>query len=422
MLFFIKCAIKFSINAGLMFLMFTSIHEFKLLVDNIFELEKFLFFFKNPSELEKKQFFYEFENYTYYYRNDKIYFDVICQEIRSNIFNPCLSTKVCDLTGALLLFFDVLKKKHALNYNSIVLASQLITNFLFLSFEVKITTENNDIDLQWVWQYTVIESLKDFLVNFQLFYNNGQLFFNEKNLIYKRWFFFILKLLIKKQLLLEKSFFKKKKTLVFLSLKNFNLLYYNLKVFLIEPEIINFNGCFYFCGQHFLSLKKIFNENKFSNDYFKLKDFDFLKKIKSLAYHINWDFYNFIIKQLEKKFNCTEIELEQTIFMCYKNINETQQKNNNFNAFILYLQFLQIKKQFFNRVDSFYLSYFFDFRGRVYSYSCISPIGSKLFRYLYFYNYYSTNDLKNVNLDFISNDIIELIRNNKMIDFVGEEN
>ena len=47
----------------------------------------------------------------------------------------------------------------------------------------------------------------------------------------------------------------------------------------------------------------------------------------------------------------------------------------------------------------FFLSYFFDFRGRIYSDSVISPIGNRIFRFLYNYGLYDNADLQ-INQEF----------------------
>jgi hypothetical protein len=46
-------------------------------------------------------------------------------------------------------------------------------------------------------------------------------------------------------------------------------------------------------------------------------------------------------------------------------------------------------------INGFYLAYFLDFRGRVYSHSIISPVGNRIFRFLYSYGQYSNDDLSN---------------------------
>ena len=45
----------------------------------------------------------------------------------------------------------------------------------------------------------------------------------------------------------------------------------------------------------------------------------------------------------------------------------------------------------------------FDFRGRIYPRSCISPTRPKLFRYLYFYGYYINEEIQNLKIKNINN-------------------
>jgi hypothetical protein len=74
-----------------------------------------------------------------------------------------------------------------------------------------------------------------------------------------------------------------------------------------------------------------------------------------------------------------------------------QKKNSEYYNLLI---FFYLKKYNLIFKKSFYLSYFFDFRGRVYSDSPISPVGNKIFRLLYNYGVYSDEELGFLNTSF----------------------
>lgn len=96
-----------------------------------------------------------------------------------------------------------------------------------------------------------------------------------------------------------------------------------------------------------------------------------------------------LFNEIENKKSEEEIENEKKIF----------QKEHS--KILIYYLFDQIKKKL-NQIDEFYLSIDFDFRGRFYPKSCISPTGNKIFRFLYYYGYYSKEELKKIDVKNIS--------------------
>jgi hypothetical protein len=160
-------------------------------VKNIFELENTLIketlsnFDQNTPEY--KEYVREFDIYTHMYVHNKNYFDelTLCVFDKALILNNKLTEK--QLLNSFLSLFSDLKKKKKLIFNEKLFLSQLIVNIILHSFDLCNPLLNKD-DISHInskkHQYETIEFIKEKLINFQLFYFNGE-FINLKENVYK---------------------------------------------------------------------------------------------------------------------------------------------------------------------------------------------------------------------------------------------
>lgn len=92
-----------------------------------------------------------------------------------------------------------------------------------------------------------------------------------------------------------------------------------------------------------------------------------------------------VFNEFNKKQTKEDTEIKKKIF---------QQK---YSKLLKYCLFLEIHKKLKN-FSSFYLGLYFDFRGIIYTKSCMSPMRNKIIKLLYFYGYYTKNELKSINI------------------------
>jgi hypothetical protein len=94
-------------------------------------------------------------------------------------------------------------------------------------------------------------------------------------------------------------------------------------------------------------------------------------------------------------------------------INVYNNQKSCLNKYYNYLVFLSLEN-IFKDITYFYLTYALDFRGRVYSNSFISPMGNKLFRYIYTYGEYLKEDIEKVDL-YLQTNIKDIILQSNLI-------
>lgn len=206
------------------------------------------------------------------------------------------------------------------------------------------------------------------------------------------------------------------KTQIFYTLVDYNSNLINNRIdfgiFFEKPEIKIIKNTYFLGGSHYYFFNKIFKSNLKSNKIFNLSDKDIINKLSSLKYSIDYNFYNkvynLICKNLELEVN--ENSLENFLKKNLKNIynkklfdeienkktneeieNEKQIFQKKYSKLLEYYLFIEIKK--LKNIKDFYLALQFDFRGRLYPKSCISPNGNKIIRLLYFYGYYSEKEM-----------------------------
>lgn len=189
-------------------------------------------------------------------------------------------------------------------------------------------------------------------------------------------------------------------------------IFFNLKIYFYEPDIIDIGTNKFMAGFHYLSVTKVFRENSRSNRIFVLKNSQLLEKIRKIQYYLDFNFYVKIKKELLKKYNLdSEKYFEQTLESYLKSKNliffASQQKKNSEYFLLLVFFYLERFAPVFDY--PFFLTYFFDFRGRLYSDSLVSPMGNKIFRFLYNYGTYTTADLEIIKLEDVELAALHLI-------------
>ena len=322
-------------------------------------------------------------------------------------------------------------------------SAQLMTNWILLSFN------SNFMDRSYIDKNTIYTNNYDFINKFCFLFKMYLKFFDnnynisiEENKNIRHVAFYVINIFINKNIIkkfnidLTTKNYKKKnpqtKTHSFLYLEenNFENNNINFNLFLKKPKIYIINKTYYLGGIHYYSYNKLFKKNYRSNEHFKLKNKEIINKICSLQYKIDFSFYikikNLICKHLDLKNNNTDLNdfiknhlkkiYNKNIFNAYANKKTEEEIENEkkifqqeYNKILTYYLFIQIEKKL-KDIKEFYLAVDFDFRGRLYPKSCISPTGNKIFRFLYYYGYYSENELKNITLREWENSKINIIK------------
>lgn len=205
-------------------------------------------------------------------------------------------------------------------------------------------------------------------------------------------------------------------------------------------KIIEINNIKYLCNGHFSSMMGIFTKNKKSGAIFKLNDSGFLKKIteKSTCYinraslefifNKKMEYYGITVEELKEYYNVISSEISSAIDLKDKNLlTELSQKLSLYENLLRLYRLLEIIKK--DKLVHF--SFMFDFRGRLYYKSDLSPTFYPEIRYcLYSKNpisfsyvneftprikeklkehFYLINNLKNFNFETISDEKRESI-------------
>lgn len=188
---------------------------------------------------------------------------------------------------------------------------------------------------------------------------------------------------------------------------NFSLIPYQS---IILPEQI-----IYLKAITFYSINKVTLENKYSEKHFWLEDLNILDKLKQLSCYINQNLYELILNEILKitAYNnpdqllkrikddlqllskpCFDIPAEKNEdtknnFKWKINWKKTKERNKklqkNISKHLIFLDFFLIKNWDYLYKNPIYFVTTFDFRGRIYLKSRISPQASHIFRYIYDY-------------------------------------
>jgi hypothetical protein len=274
----------------------------------------------------------------------------------------------------------------------------------------------------------------DFYINF---YRGDFKIYIESLNKYKKICFLILKHLEKQKLLssfIKKIVIKKATTKEpakiishkFLILENYTLYNnrINFNIYFKPPKIKKIKKSYYYVGEHYSTMLLIFKTNSRSNKSFELENLKLLEKISSSPYSIDFNMYEQIYKLICKDLNITDnSKIESHIIADFREkyhkklfnegVDTELEPQSNYNKYLLYYIFSQIKFEL-EYLKKFYLASSFDFRGRIYSHSNISPMGPSIFRYLYFYGYYSSEELKTIEFEHLKQELKNLIKKSSL--------
>jgi hypothetical protein len=299
------------------------------------------------------------------------------------------------------------------NLNCVRASEQLLFSFLLQSLNNKLLiSEIDDSGSQWYGAYDIFEFFLKNLEKFFVFFGAAKLVGaqtlkkNSRELILILLGWGVSEGFLKKKI--QHNGVKKKYAFYCLNIKplsTYNWVFLDLKIHFTQPKIIEFGQNKYACGRHYLSVTKIFRENIKSDRLFILNNHIILEKLKNIKYYLDEDFYNEIACRLRLKFDLAVGYEIDDIFKKYLSskkmifLKHFQKKNSEYYNLIVFFHLKKYRAVFH---QPFYLSYFFDFRGRVYSDSVISPIGNRIFRLLYNYGRYTPAELslyksKNIN-------------------------
>ncbi len=394
-----------------------------------------------------------------YYRNvekNQKLFNILKCIIYENISNVKLFSNEIEIVNYFKSLNSNLLDTYNIDYCYKIYTSELIANWVLLSFNTNLIDKSCFDKKEILFnRYDCIDRFSHFMYLYLIFYdrnkNNG--FYSSKKINKKlrAIAFSIFNFLIENKIItktIKKFKLKNKKntwtkTFTFYKINGVNLdnNYINYNIFVKKPNRMQLQNVYFYGGFHYFSLNPVFKTNSKSGKIFEIDNLNLIDKFVSLKYMIDWCFYEVVynlicddcektlIKKIDFKIKNNLNEMKNFIAEYINNIfNENMCKQNNgleivksidknFNKLLLYYIFIDLKNLKKQELNEFYLTINFDFRGRIYSKSCISPIGSKIFRYLYYYGYYSENDLKNLNYSIFNsdsvnqNDLKNLIKN-----------
>lgn len=358
--------------------------------------------------------FYIFENYS-----DLLY------KIK-NCINNVIKEKNKE-NNSILKLINIFKHQMYIlniNLNPDELINELLSLIFIQSFSENFvifdTFEENEFETTYFYEnnklfyktHDIINSFSNNLNQFIIFFDindNSDLINNNQNIKSKKCneelCFFLITFCESEKILLKKQIKQKKKKINFYGFNNINnffILNTNLKINFFETSLKIYENNYYLVGLFYTNVTKVFKENIKSNKYFILNNHNIIEKIKKIEYFLDKNIYIKILNELKTKYNFIENgdNFFEFILRKYSQSNEffflkNLQKLGSQYYFILIYIYLGNFEILFK--EPFYLNCCFDFRGRIYTDSSISPVGNKLFRYLYNYGEYNDIELKNFN-------------------------
>jgi hypothetical protein len=172
-----------------------------------------------------------------------------------------------------------------------------------------------------------------------------------------------------------------------LSIENFSLPLSD--VHFISYKYSKIGEMFYLYTNHFSTMTQVFTQNKYSNEIFKLTDESLIADLARMHFWINIDSLTFIYEKKLQFYNVQSEDLEKTYHMLIKSFSKAitekdmQLYKNIAKMLSIYNDLLKLKRLIDTiQIDSkIFLPFLFDFRGRLYYKSDMSPT---FFTYLRF--------------------------------------
>lgn len=379
----------------------------------------------------------EFE-FSYYGRNYNLnysLYNTIEKIIHKALDNIVIFSKQQVFIQDFLFFNCALLKKNNIETCHRIYSVQLITNWVLLSFNTNLIDrtffDNKQLNFE---RYDCINRFSNYFDLYLNYYNKDYKSTSKDIEAIKIISFVIFKKLNEEKVITSKTRkFKTKatlekkrqsviKTYKFYTLNNYSLYNnrINFNVYLTRPKIKLIKNTYYYIGVHYSTMTKIFKTNVKSNKSFGLYNIELLRKIASLQYKIDYKMfdyiYNLICKDLKIEGNIQKHIIENLKEFynseLYNEISDDEHQNLQVkhSRYLLYYVFSQIKPEL-GHLENFFLASSFDFRGRIYSKSCISPIGNSIFRFLYYYGYYTSEELNSITNYKITTELKNLILN-----------
>lgn len=304
-----------------------------------------------------------------------------------------------------------------LNLNALLIFKQLISALLIISLSNKLIVEIKEDNYSYISKFKIINEISDNLKKFIIFFDENNLYnlndrikteeqldlidyilnvLNQSNFIVKK----NKKIKNEKNGIQTHSYYALEK-----KINNYDSNNIMLRIYFSKLDIIDYDNNQYYKSMHFLSISEIYRPNVSSKKKFILnKHINTLNDLNNLKYYFDINMFNIIYESILKEYSINKTlnddEIEKIIYEKYlsslKNIfySVKAQKENSKLYHVLLIIYVKKYKILFN--EEFYLSYYFDFRGRLYSDSVISPTGNKWFRFLYNYGIYNNFELENI--------------------------
>lgn len=295
-------------------------------------------------------------------------------------------------------------KIHELNLDTRKVTNQFLLSIILQIFNNRILSSQKDsANVYWYNSYDFFETFFSVLNKFFIYFNFlGFECLESRKKEDRSLIAHLVNLGLAGNFLKKKIEFTENKKAVFYSLnlpgnEATDLIFLDLKIHFIEPKIIKCEHNMFMLGLHYLSVTKIFRENIRSNQIFILKNLNVLEKIRKIEYFLDHSMYAIIYEELIIKYNLNRndpLNNSLTNYFSSKNLiflSFFQKKNSEHYLLIIFF-YLKDLLPLLN--SGFFLTYFFDFRGRLYSDSLISPIGNRIFRLLFNYGVYENHEIE----------------------------
>lgn len=274
-------------------------------------------------------------------------------------------------------------------------------SYWFIKALTEINQKNTECDNNKIWKtrYEVINKvifiLRQFIIQIEILFNVKIPFTQETRVV----IFVLLHHLVNQNILLCKNISYKQNTekLIALSKASFyNQNSIDLGVYTHPQKIVFLDKKLVYVGAHYTSIQKIVHKNKASKHNPEIANINFLEKRSELKVFVNWELLDRFKKLTLKAFKSNPF-ISEDAFLEHLNflklntfVKENQQEFSKL-FFIKYIYALEKKKLRFK--EGLFFTYYFDFRGRIYTNSVIGYTHNKFFRYIYNYGFYSQNEI-----------------------------
>ena len=175
--------------------------------------------------------------------------------------------------------------------------------------------------------------------------------------------------------------------------------FYELNIGLVKNNVISIKGKMHVCNNHFTSIYHIFKKNITNDEIFEFKDVSYIQKLAENGLMIDWTIYKTLLDETLLFHSVDKKNIESDIKKIINNIAKTKNKNTIAKNSQLLSTFLTLKnlihfEEFsFMKDNKIYFPFSFDFRGRFYLNSPVSPTNSKIIRLCIHYGYYTEEEL-----------------------------